>query len=98
MSVALQTGTLINYVSLNKEASDRGEQLFNLVPKVHYLAHLPDVAEVLNPRYVRNYAEESFVGTVARIYGGVRSTAHMGTTQAVVLTKYMIATQLLFDR
>ena len=52
-----------NYQALREHSRVVKLLHFKVTPKVHKMQHLPLLSEVLNPRWVQNYCEESLVGT-----------------------------------
>eukprot|EP00969_Alexandrium_andersonii_P037848 1659607-Alexandrium_andersonii.AAC.1 len=85
---------LVNYSLLARRAAARGELLWGIVPKHHYFAHFPQIANVINPRLLRTYAEESMIGRSCGIYGGSKHGPFHNTVQGTVLRKYLLAAQL----
>ena len=51
-----------------------GQLLWHVTPKLHWMCHLPDEAELLNPRFTQCYLEEGLIGTSCR-YSMPRQTA-----------------------
>lgn len=41
---------------------------FKLTPKVHKMQHIPMLCEILNPRCVQCYGEESLIGTTVKVW------------------------------
>lgn len=70
--------------------------LWPVRPKLHYLGHLPDQANLMNPRGVRNYVEESGVGHYAHVYHSATNGPYEAVVQRTVLLKHMLALQLQF--
>ena len=73
-SAAIRFGTLINgilkvYSKLAVEANNRGDLLWNLTPKWHWLYHLGQKAVFINPRLVSCLVDEDFVGLLSVIVG-----------------------------
>ena len=75
------------YQSLRQLSAAARQLHFRISPKVHKMMHLPMMARVLNPRHIQNYAEESLVGTVARIWKGSLSGRQRRAVQRTVLAK-----------
>ena len=57
-----------DYMRCREHARLRGDLLFNVTGKVHKVQHLPAMANIMNPAWVACYAEESLVGTTARVW------------------------------
>ena len=68
-----------------------------ITPKVHAFQHLAYQAELINPRYVQNDAEESLIGVLTRIYHNSANGPYKRTVQKVVLYKYFLYMVLLFN-
>jgi len=56
-------------------------------PKLHKMMHAPEMAEIINPIYVQHYAEESLIGTTAKVWTMSMAGRYQGSLQRVVLTK-----------
>ena len=56
---------LLHYTKLHVVHKDR--EWYHLTIKFHYMYHLGEVCKFYNPRWGWNYADEDFVGRVARI-------------------------------
>ena len=61
-----------NMQKLNAFSVGRGELSWWISPKVHYMQHFEQQADLINPRYTQCYAEESLMGRIAKIW---RATA-----------------------
>ena len=83
---------LINYTYLAGVAMRAGSMMYNVVSKHHYFAHLGD--EVLNPRMLSTYQEESMVGTGARIFAAAAFGPCKNVVQSTVLHRWLVALQL----
>ena len=62
-----------HYNCLAVNGSLAGNLFFNVVPKHHYLQHLCMMCEMINPRFMQCYKEESFVGRVTALYASCAS-------------------------
>lgn len=85
----------LHFTWLAQNAISQGRVAWNMTPKLHYMMHLPLQADLLNPRFVQNYREESFVGRVAAIYRSCSSGPHWATVQARALRKYLTGLQVV---
>lgn len=85
---------LINWAWLSQRAISAGRVEFNLTPKHHYFAHLPEVCSMINPSFARNYSQENFVGLWCRIYAATKSGAWGSGIQRATLGKYLLSLQL----
>ena len=88
---------LLNYSWLASEAAKAGQVAWGIKPKHHYLAHIPYQAQLLNPRYVRNYLDEPMIGTVTGVWKGSKFGPFRKAAQKNVLSKYLLAVQLQFS-
>ena len=70
---------------------------WRVTPKVHKLQHIPLYSEVLNPRHVQNYSEESLIGTTARIWKGSMDGQYQKSAQSNVLLKRTVGLLLRFE-
>ena len=86
-----------NYQALREHSRVVELLHFKVTPKVHKMQHLPLLSEVLNPRWVQNYCEESLVGTCTKIWGKSVSGRHQGTAQRNVLTKKIVGLTLRLE-
>ena len=77
---------LLHYTWLAKYAANNKRTQWSIVPKFHFLAHLPAMAEHLAPRAAWTYPGESMVGTITSL---AQSCTH--GTSALHLTKPLIA-------
>ena len=57
-----------NYMMLRADARRTFKLRWRITPKVHKVMHLPMYGEVMNPRFLHLYAEESLIGTTCRIW------------------------------
>ena len=58
---------LIHYTHAARACADKKLMLFNMVSKFHQLYHIAHDAHLLNPRFIWTYAEESWVGRIAKL-------------------------------
>ena len=58
--------TLLHYSRLSKITMQDGWLQWSTVPKFHLVAHMPDQAKYLNPRFVSTYAGETMIGHMSR--------------------------------
>ena len=85
------------FMQLRELARQEGWLLWNVKPKVHKMQHVPLLAEVLNPRYVQNYAEEPLVGTCTNKWAKSVSGRYRHVAQKTVLVKKMVGLLLHFE-
>jgi len=58
---------LLCYNKCSKLAAAQGSMQWNIVPKHHYCAHMPQQSEWLNPKHVTTYAGETMVGFMVQL-------------------------------
>ena len=56
-------------------------------PKLHYTQHFPAQARLINPRAVQNYAEESLIGRVAKVWRASANGPYADTVQLSTLAR-----------
>ena len=71
-------------------AREAGELHFIVRPKAHYVQHLGDQCDLINSRYTSNYAEESLVGKLCKIFRSTANGRYHGRAQTTVLLKYLV--------
>ena len=81
---------------LAKEATDSEKKLWHLIPKHHYVAHMPDQACLVNPKFVWCYGSESMVGRIARLGQSCLSGTQACFVSKSLMQKYVIAMHLAF--
>ena len=84
----------INHAWLSRDALSNGRLEWNQVPKMHWALHLGDTAQYINPKAVRCYGEESFLGAVTRAYGRSVSGPWKAGAQGAVLDKFALGLEL----
>ena len=78
------------YIMLLRQISkDRGDMLWQIVPKTHYMQHLALQSRLLNCRCVQVYKEESMVGKITAIYASCADGPYSNTIQFGTLVKYL---------
>lgn len=87
----------LHYTWLVNCCTANGNLYFNVVPKHHYLCHVPEQSRLINPRFVHNYREESFVGRLTTIYASCANGRYKQVVQQTALTKYLVGLQILFS-
>jgi len=58
---------LLCYTKCSKLADAQGLKKWNIVPKHHFCAHMPQQSEWLNPKHVTTYAGETMVGFMVQL-------------------------------
>ena len=85
------------YQSLREYCARTELLAFNVTPKTHKIQHVPMLCEVINPRCVQCYAEESLIGTVAKVYKASMSGRYEGGLQRNVLAKHVLGLCVRFE-
>ena len=57
---------MLSYNWLTNNAMNEGRLLYHSTPNMHMLFHIADIAKFLNPRFVRCFAFEDYMGDVVR--------------------------------
>ena len=90
-TIQLVTDNILNQYSRFASAADQDDTfIFAMVPKFHWLWHLPQRSRFLNPRRGSTSIDETFVGIMKEI---VKSSAHGTRAEAVpesVMEKYVL--------
>ena len=86
-----------NWQMLRHQAMMESKLWWKVSPKVHKLQHTPLWCEVLNVRYVQVYAEESTVGTTAKVWKRCVSGQYQCSAQSMVLMKRTLGLLLRFE-
>jgi hypothetical protein len=86
---------LDHYQWLSAHAIRNGVLSWNYTPKFHYLQHIGMMAEMINPRVVMNYREESFIGATAILTAANADGRWERTLQVRTLRKYLVGFQIL---
>jgi len=58
---------LVCYSKCARICFDANVKQWNIVPKFHYCAHMPDQAKYLNPKFVTTYSGETMVGFMVQL-------------------------------
>ena len=86
-----------NFQLLREAARGQGLLAWLVKPKVHKMQHIPLMAEVINPRFVQCYADESLVGTCTKVWQKTARGRYKRTVQKAVLAKRLAALQMRFS-
>ena len=87
----------VAYQRLRNLAASEGVLAWPVRPKAHNMQHAPELAGHLNPVKVQTYAEESSMGTTAKVYKKSMSGRYRGKVQVVVLCKRLTALWLRLE-
>ena len=63
---------------------------FEVTPKVHKTMHLPFIAVITNPGRNNNYAEESMVGSMTKVWKASKSGRYKRNVQLVTIMKRLL--------
>ena len=74
-----------------------GEMHFHISPKLHYTMHFPEQNQLVNPRLVANYGEESLMGVLSKMWGKSISGPHSKTVQRHVMLRYMVLLAIVLE-
>ena len=91
-------GFLAHYQWLAKNSTKNKLRRYNVVPKHHYMAHLPDQSRWLSPRHAWTYPGEATVGKVAALAQACLAGTPSHLVFRSVLLKYRVAFQLRLTR
>jgi hypothetical protein len=72
----------------------RGRVQWNLVSKHHAFQHYEQVIQVINPRLLATYTEESMMKTGTRLYSVLAHGQYADRIQHQVLSRYLTALEL----
>ena len=86
-----------HYQILRDEARKHKVLAWNHTPKVHRMQHFPMLAEIINPRHVSVYMEESMIGTTLKVYRRGMNGRYQASIQRTVLVKRMLGLFLRFE-
>ena len=89
-------GVSLQYLRSWAETNHR--LMWQVRPKAHKAMHLPQLAAIINPRYVDNYADESQIGTSTRVWKGSVAGRYKAHVQRTVLAKRWLAVLLRYER
>ena len=67
---------------------------FQITPKLHYTQHFPYQADLINPRAVQNYIQESLVGHVAKVWSACANGPYADTVQLTSLARLWVGYEL----
>ena len=87
---------LLHYVWLSAWSARRGKLWWNFVYKFHYMYHLVQQANLINPRFAQSYTEESLVGKIMLIYKASCNGPFFAHVQRTVLKKWLSGLQCNF--
>ena len=85
---------LSHYSWLAKHAAHNRRLQWSIVPKHHFLAHLPDMATHLAPRASWTYPGESMVGTITSLASACTASTSARQLTKPLMAKYRIAMHL----
>ena len=87
-----------HYQFLATTAVANEHTMWKMTVKIHYVcAHLPQQAELINPRFTQGYSSESMVGEIAGVYGASQSGPFHTVVQTTALLKYRTGLLLLWE-
>ena len=71
-----------------------GVNSFQITPKLHYTQHFADQANLINPRVVQNYIQESLIGRVAKVWSACANGPYADTVQQSSLARQWVGLEL----
>ena len=89
---------LLHYNWLAKEAMRADKLQYNIVPKFHYGFHLIEASKFLNPKRVRCYSGEDFVGRISRLAHTCLPGLPSFRLSHSIMAKYRIAMHIRLSR
>lgn len=69
---------------------------WQIKPKCHAFLHLPSQGDLINPRFVQVYAEESLMGKVVRVWRACARGPYAPTAQFSVLSRIFAGLEIRF--
>jgi hypothetical protein len=88
---------LVLYTALASQAQGRGERRWNMVPKFHMLWHIGHQANFGNPRLAWTYADEDFVGKMAKLGQACSFGVHSSSMSQSIVRRYMWGLRLRWE-
>ena len=85
------------YLKLRSMACDQGRLWWQVRPNHHKMQHFFVLTEVLNPRCVQCYGEESLIGTTTKIWKRSVSGRYQDHVQTSVLLKKLCGLKLRLE-
>ena len=79
------------------EAQGAGKFTWHIVPKHHYVAHMPDQAALVNPRFTWCYGSESMVGRISRLGQSCLAGTPAYLVSQSLMQKYVVAMHLQLE-
>ena len=79
-----------------RKAITNGRVQWNIVNKHHAFWHLQKTLELINPRFLSTYCEESMMKTGTQIYACLAMGMYHFKIQLKVLSRYLTALQLMW--
>jgi hypothetical protein len=86
------------YAALAKRGADAGTKLYNLTPKFHYWMHMAWFAKFENPRQSWTYANEDYVGRIAKVAKSIAFGTNSLNLGRKVLLKFLRALHIRYRR
>jgi hypothetical protein len=88
---------LDHYMWLSCHSIRVGVLAWHYTPKHHYLLHVAFMADLINPKCVQNYRDESFVGVTTTLSAANANGRWERTIQIRTLRKYLVGLQILLE-
>ena len=82
---------------LRSIAEEANLRYYQITPNVHYGMHWPEQAQLINPRFVQCYGDESLIGRMTEIWEASCNGPFVNTQQKVVAFKWLTFFALTLD-
>ena len=89
-------GRLTRCIFCTSQAIANGRSQWNIVHKHHAFWHLQQTLEIINPRFLSTYSEESMMKSGTLIYAAMATGLYFLKIQRKVLLRYLNALQLMW--
>ena len=86
-----------SYQVVREHSRENAVLAFNVKPKAHKIQHVPMLCEIINPRCVQCYGEESLIGTTTKVYNRSMAGRYERGVQRVVLAKRLLGLFIRFE-
>ena len=83
-----------HWQNLRHLSSELRENCWQVTPKVHICQHFPEQSELVNPVFVQNYQEESFIGFVTKLWAKCARGPYERNIQLTTLNRYWVGLEL----
>jgi hypothetical protein len=88
---------LVLYSALSSKSEAMGQHRWNLVPKFHMLWHIGHQADFGDPRLAWTYADEDFVGKLAKLGQACSFGVHSSAMSQSIVRRYLWGLRLRWE-